>query len=111
MWSAAPGGIAAEMDVTMAVVQRLGIVRGRGIFLFAMWMILIGAPVVRAADGDVEWVAPAMLDDVPVRAADVATDPVAPQPIVVPLPTGFETGALALAAMAARRWWTKRRTR
>ena len=53
----------------------------------------------------------AMLDDVPVRAADVSTDPVAPQPIVVPLPTGLETGALALAAMAARRWWTKRRTR
>jgi hypothetical protein len=48
---------------------------------------------------------------VPVRAADVATDPVAPQPIVVPLPTGLETGALALAAMAARRWWTKQRTR
>ena len=101
------------MDVTMAVVQRLGVVRGRGIFLFAMWAVLIAAPVVRAADGDadVEWVAPAMLDDVPVRAAEVATDPVAPQPIVVPLPTGLETGALALAAMAAGRWWTKRRTR
>ena len=102
------------MDVTMAVVQRLGIVRGWGTFLFAMWVILIAAPVVRAAtdaDADVEWVAPAMLDDVPVRAADVATDPAAPQPIVVPLPTGLETGALALAAMAARRWWTKRRTR
>jgi hypothetical protein len=98
------------MDVTMAVVQRLGIVRGRGILLFAMWVMLIGAPAVRAAD-DVEWIAPAMLDDVPVRAADIATDPVAPQPIVVPLPTGLETGALALAAMAARRWWTNRRTR
>ena len=101
----------------MAVVQRLGIVRGRGIFLFAMWVILIGAPVVRAADadaaadGDVDWVAPAMLDDVPVRAADVAPDPVAPQPVVVPLPTGLETGAVGLVAMAARRWWTKRRTR
>ena len=107
------------MDVTMAVVQRLGVVRGRGIVLFAMWAVLIAAPVVRAADGaadgaadaDVEWVAPAMLDEVPVRAADVATDPVAPQPIVVPLPTGLETGALGLAAMAAGRWWTKRRSR
>ena len=104
------------MDVTMAVVQRLGIVRGRGLFLFTVWVTLIAAPAVRAAaaaeaDADVEWVAPAMLDDVPVRAADVATDPVVPQPVVVPLPTGLETGALALAAMAARRWWTKRRTR
>ena len=60
---------------------------------------------------EVEWVAPAMLDDVPVRAVDVAAEPAAPQPIVVPLPAGLQTGALGLAAMAAARWWTKRRKR
>ena len=107
------------MDVTMADVQSPGTVRRGGgagwrrwpaVFLFAIGVITILTATARGAD-DVEWVAPAMLDDVPVRAADVATDPVAPQPIVVPLPTGLETGALALAAMAARRWWTKRRTR
>ncbi|MDQ3439550.1 MAG: hypothetical protein M3478_04285 [Planctomycetota bacterium] len=60
---------------------------------------------------EVEWVAPAMLDDAPVRAAEIAADPVAPEPIVVPLPAGLQTGALGLAAMAAARWWTRRRSR
>ena len=69
----------------------------------------VGALSVRA--DDIEWVAPAMLDDAPVRSVDVAPEPVAPEPIVVPLPAGLQTGALGLAAMAAARWWTKRRSR
>ena len=109
------------MDVTMAVVQSLGMLckrggggsgrRRRGTLFVAMLVLTAAAPLARAAD-DVQWVAPAMLDDVPVRAAaDASPDPVAPEPIVVPLPPGLATGAIGLVAMAASQWWTKRRRR
>ena len=110
------------MDVTMAVVQRLGMKWGGGcgggarwrccrwgVLLFATSIVLTDVPTARAAD-DVQWVAPAMLDEVPVRSApDASPEPAAPVPIVVPLPPALAPGAVGLAAMAASQWWTRRR--
>ena len=77
----------------------------------ATLIVLTDAPTARAED-DVQWVAPAMLDEVPVRsAADASPEPAAPVPIVVPLPPGLATGAMGLAAMAASQWWAKRQRR
>jgi hypothetical protein len=56
-----------------------------------------------------EWVSPAALDDVPIRAVNVAPEAAAVEPIVVPLPTGLASGTVCLAALAAARWWGKRR--
>ena len=104
----------------MAVVQSLGTTqrgmrasakRGRGICsLAAVTVLAIVAPIVRA-DVAGEWVAPASLDEVPVRAVGVEPEAVAPTPapIVVPLPTGLETGAAVLGTLAVARWWTRRR--
>ena len=106
------------MDVTMAAVECLGIAGGCGggrvagargwILLTGIGMALSLATVARA-DGDVEWVPPAALDDVPVRAS--APQPVGdrPDPIVVPLPSGLHTGAMSLSALAGLRWWVTRR--
>jgi hypothetical protein len=74
------------------------------------------APLVRAAEVEaVEWVAPASLEAAPVRAVEIAPDAtvadVAPKPIVVPLPSGLETGGAFLAALAAARWRSAARRR
>jgi hypothetical protein len=70
------------------------------------------APIVRAAEFDaVGWVAPASLDTVPMRAIEIAPDAVAPKPIVVPLPSGLETGGAFIAALGATRWWSSARRR
>ena len=106
----------------MAVVQSLGRIvargngggaeRGRRISWIAVATVLAIAPIVRAANVDARgWVAPAGLDAVPVRAIDIAPDAVAPKPIVVPLPSGLETGGAFLATLAVARWWGSRRRR
>jgi hypothetical protein len=84
--------------------------------LIATLAILLAAPTVRAADLPAEeaWVSPPSLDDVPIRSIDaapigVSAEAIAPQPIVVPLPTGLETGATSLGTLAVARWWTRRR--
>jgi hypothetical protein len=106
----------------MAVVESLGRIiargngggagRGRRISWIAVATVLAIAPIVRAAEFDaMGWVAPASLDAVPVRAIDIAPDAVTPKPIVVPLPSGLETGGAFLAALGAARWWGSRRRR
>ena len=71
--------------------------------------MLLGAGAGARAD-EAAWVSPPMLDDVPIRAVEVApVESLSAKPIVVPLPTGLETGAACLTALAAVRWWTKRR--
>jgi hypothetical protein len=109
----------------MAVVQSLGdVMRGSGagagwglrILPIAALAVLFVAPVVRAGDLPSEdaWVSPPSLDVVPIRSVDaapigVSAEAVAPRPIVVPLPTGLETGAAYLGTLAVARWWTRRR--
>ncbi|MGB7158970.1 MAG: hypothetical protein WBD40_12935 [Tepidisphaeraceae bacterium] len=98
----------------MAVVQSLGVVNGvsvggglRGSFL-VLAVICAGsfAPIVRAD----EWISPPSFEDVPVQSPAEPDGPaIAPQAVVVPLPTGLETGAACLAGMAAARWWKRRR--
>jgi hypothetical protein len=111
----------------MAVVESLGrlvvaggtrggALRGRRISWIAIAAVLAVAPIVRAAEVEtVEWVAPASLDAAPVRAMEMAPDPavpeIAPKPIVVPLPSGLETGGAFLAALGAARWWSSARRR
>ena len=113
------------MDVTMAVVPCLGkMVRGSGvsagwglrILPTAALGVVFFAAGVRASDlpSDDAWVSPPALDDVPVRAIDVtpigvSAEAVAPRPIVVPLPTGLETGAAYLGTLAFARWWMGRK--
>ena len=106
------------MDVTMAVVRCLGLSCGGGggrgagargwILGMSIGVVLALGTAVRA-DGLVEWVPPAALDDVPLRA--VAPPPAGdrPEPIVVPLPSGLHTGAMSLSALAGLRWWFMRR--
>ena len=104
----------------MAVVGCLGLSCGgkggggraaaaRGWFLSIGIGVTLSLGTVVRADGGAEWVPPAALDDVPVRA--VAPPPVGdrPEPIVVPLPPGLHTGAMSLSALAGLRWWFTRR--
>jgi len=114
------------MDGAMAVVQSLGDVALRGMGVRAGWRrgiipVAIVAVVFVAACAlgadvptDHVWVSPPALDLVPVQSMETApfmmsADAVAPRPIVVPLPTGLETGGACLATLAVTRWWTRRR--
>jgi hypothetical protein len=81
-------------------------------------MLLSGASSAQAATDDtspVQWVAPAALDDVPVRAVEPPplSDGEPDEPIVVPLPPAAYSGAMTLAALGAARGWhrVKRRRR